>query len=581
MLYGSPYKITGNYFEQQGSNPPSYNVQVGDTTIPPLGFTPTPGAITIDNNFMQCNLTVYPPAPIVVETSQVLDIERNSFSQCEHENIVDDTAGSSTAHIKMLGNISDAQPLAWITHTTGLVESDVDAIGTAENPGTPYFYGLGIDSQTGPSALQFRSGGANAWNLNASTSAFSVAFNAHTGENTLQIKPFGSQSFASVQSNYAMDAAEVIVTQSGGSATFDAGLGNTFELIMSANVTSAALANAQPGQWLDFIICQGGGGPWTFAWPSNVFGGGTVGTTAGDCSTQTFYVSGSNAWAAGPMLVNMTSSSASPSILAVSGTVPYFTGAWTNGNCLEAGGSPGLISVTSGACGTGGSGGSPVGPNNAVEFNSSGSFGGVGPPTGDGPFALAWSNSCSGGATTPIALQFGFAARTLSASDTVACTDVGAEEDMPASGPFANYALSLPTPTTLGNATFYTRVCNRDAAYSEVITPATNTIDGAATLTVAPNTCALIFQDPTSSSNWLADLSMATAKNLSGQLTTTSAASDALTIAGVTANSHCVFSAMNTAAAANIATSYISANSVTLTHTTTSGMIYDFVCTLN
>ncbi|MGB6076474.1 MAG: hypothetical protein WBG29_12620, partial [Candidatus Acidiferrales bacterium] len=85
----------------------------------------------------------------------------------------------------------------------------------------------------------------------------------------------------------------------------------------------------------------------------------------------------------------------------------------------------------------------------------------------------------------------------------------------------------------------------------------------------------------TSSSNWLADLSMATAKNLSGQLTTTSAASDALTIAGVTANSHCVFSAMNTAAAANIATSYISANSVTLTHTTTSGMIYDFVCTLN
>ncbi|MGB7156373.1 MAG: hypothetical protein WBD08_19450, partial [Candidatus Acidiferrales bacterium] len=125
------------------------------------------------------------------------------------------------------------------------------------------------------------------------------------------------------------------------------------------------------------------------------------------------------------------------------------------------------------------------------------------------------------------------------------------------------------------------RVCNRDAAYSEVITPATNTIDGAATLTVAPNTCALIFQDPTSSSNWLADLSMATAKNLSGQLTTTSAASDALTIAGVTANSHCVFSAMNTAAAANIATSYISANSVTLTHTTTSGMIYDFVCTLN
>jgi hypothetical protein len=352
MLYGSPYKISGNYFEQQGSNPPSYNVQVGDTTIPPQGFTPTPGAITIDNNFMQCNLTVYPPSPIVVETSQVLDIERNSFSQCEHEDIVDDEASASTAHITMLGNISDAQPLAWITHTTGVVESDVDAIGTAENPGTPYFYGLGIDSQSGPSAIAFNSAGASAWNLQAAPATFSFI---GSGNNTLQVTPFGSQTKPSVLSNYAMDAAEVIVTQSGGTATFDAGLGNMFELIMSANVTSSTLINAQPGQWLDFIICQGGGGPWTFAWPSNVFGGGTVGTTNGPCSTQQFYVSGSNAWAAGPMTINVTSGSPGLSLPAVAGTVPYFTGSWTNGDCLQAGGSSGLVTLASGPCGSGGS----------------------------------------------------------------------------------------------------------------------------------------------------------------------------------------------------------------------------------
>jgi hypothetical protein len=395
MLYGSPYKISGNYFEQQGTNPPSYNVQVGDTTIPPLGFTPTPGAMTIDNNFMQCNLTVYPPAPIVVETSQVLDIERNSFSQCEHENIVDDTASSSTAHIKMLGNISDAQPLAWITHTSGLVESDVDAIGTAENPGTPFFYGLGIDSQSGASSLQFRSAGASAWTQNASTSAFSFAFSAHTGENTLQIKPFGSQSFASVLSNYAMSAAEVIVTQSGNSATFDAGLGNMSELIMSANVTSATLVNAQPGQWLDFIICQGGGGPWTFAWPSNVFGGGTVGSTAGDCSTQTFYVSGTNAWAASPMTVNLTSGSTGPSLLGVAGTVPYFTSSWTNGDCLQAGGSPGLITLASGACGTGGGsgGGSNVSINGGSTLTNS-NFGNS-PSAGSNNLNITWQVSGS------------------------------------------------------------------------------------------------------------------------------------------------------------------------------------------
>ena len=579
MLYGSPYQITGNYFEQQGTNPPSYNVQLGDTTIPPQGFAPTPGAITLSNNFMQCNLTVYPPAPIVTDTTQVVDIERNSFSQCEDENIVENLASASTAHIKMLGNISDATPMAWLTSTIGLVESDVN--GTGENPGTPYFYGLGIDSQSGASTLTFRSGGANAWKQSATTAAFSLA--ATNGDTAFQAAAFGSGAVPDFSATYAIASAEVIVTQSGGSATFDASLGNTFELIMSANVTSSTLVNLQPGQWLSFIICQGGGGPWTFAWPSNVFGGGTVGTTNGPCSTQNFYVSGSNAWATGPMMINITSGSSGLSLPAVAGTVPYFTGSWTNGNCLEAGGSPGLITVTSGACGSGG--GAPGGSSDSVQFNSGGSaFGGVGPPTGDGPFALVWSNSCSGGATAPSALQYRFAARVLSSSDTVACSDVGAEDDMPASGPSANYALALPTPATLGNATFYTRVCNRNATYSEVITPATNTINGASTFTLVPNACALILQDPSSSTNWLADLSMATAKSLSGQLTTTSAGSDALTIAGVTANFHCVFSAMNSSAAANIASSYISAiaaNSVTLTHAAASSMIYDFVCTLN
>lgn len=392
MLFGSPYKISGNYFEQQGSNPPSFNVQVGDTTIPPLSFTPTPGAITIDNNFMQCNLTVYPPAPIVVETSQVLDIERNSFSQCEHENIVDNTVSGSTAHIKMLGNISDANPLAWITNTAGLVESDVDGTGTAENPGTPYFYGLGIDSQSGPSQISFSEAGTGVWNAQASTTSFSFLKGSSPA---VQFTPFGSATHPDLLSNFAAAASEVIVTQSGGSATFDASLGNMFEIIMSANVTSATLVNTQPGQWLDFIICQGGGGPWTFAWPSNVFGGGTVGTTIGPCSTQTFYVSGSNAWAAGPMTVNLTSGSAGPSLLGVAGTVPYFTSSWTSGDCLQAGASPGLITLAAGACGTGGtSTGTAVTVNGGATLANA-NFGNS-PAAATNNLNVTWQNSGSG-----------------------------------------------------------------------------------------------------------------------------------------------------------------------------------------
>lgn len=527
MLYGSPYKLSGNYFEQQGSNPPSYNVQVGDATIPAQGFAPTPGAITIDNNFMQCNLTVYPPAPIVVETSQVLDIERNSFSQCEHENIVDDEAQSATAHIKVLGNISDAQPLSWITHMEGLIESDVDGIGTAENPGTPYFYGLGIDSQIGPSAISFNSAGTSAWNLQAAPATFSFI---NAGHNSLQVTPFGTQTKPSVLSNYAMDAAEVIVTQSGGTATFDAGLGNMFELIMTANVTSSTLINAQPGQWLDFIICQGGGGPWTFAWPSNVFGGGTVGATNGPCSTQQFYVSGSNpanAWAAGPMTINVTSGSASLSLPAVAGTVPYFTGSWTLDGCLEAGGSPGLITILTSPCGSGGSGGTPGGSNTAVEFNNSGVFGGDSTnffynstshnltitgalATAPNSFALsqlvnpanAGDVLCGNSTPTWADCVPGLQQRSVTGTtDTIASTD---RSNMVTYKGSSAVAVTLPAASTFGNNFFFHVEAQGNGL--PTFTPASGTINGASSFTPPQNSFGTIYSPD--NTNYTADFSL-------------------------------------------------------------------------
>jgi len=701
MLYGSPYKISGNYFEQQGTNPPSYQVQIGDTTIPPQGFTPTPGAITIDNNFMQCNLTIYPPAPIVVETSQVLNIERNSFSQCEDEKIVDDLAPSGTAHITMLGNISDAQPLSWLTSTTGMVESDVESIGTGENPGTPYFYGLGIDSQSGPSSLAFNNAGASAWNVTASPTAFSFANN---GTTAWKAAPFGSGTKPDVLNNFATAAAEVIVTQSGASATFDASLGNMFELIMSANVTSATLVNTQPGQWLDFIICQGGGGPWTFAWPSNVFGGGTVGTTIGPCSTQQFYVSGSNAWAAGPMTVNLTSGSAGPSLLGVAGTVPYFTGTWTNGDCLQAGSSPGLITLASGACGTGtstgtsvsvnggatlssanlgstpaagannlnvtwqlsgsavsaelpvfgasgashslglvpdpgstagstrflredgtwdvpaGGSGSPGGTNQAIQFNNSGSFGGdatnlwwndstdtlgIGSATAAHWVFTPTSAMCvqADGVTPCVpSLQGGQGSNGVAGTgmlgfntgtDYLAHWGINGEDLGPITvsrqwnGSTANTYLSDaplhalvkgdsfcgdPLVTNTGASTL-----NVNALGALSITKfggvplGPGDIIGGVTACIDYNGSAFTLRNPQSGT-------------LSGKLTTTAATSDSLTITGLNSSSICAFSAANASAATNLTTSFISAvaaNSLTLTHTATAGMIYNFVCVQN
>ena len=376
VLYGSPYSVEYNYFEEQTPGA-QYNVQVGDSSAPPQGFALIPGAMKIENNFMQCNLTAYPPAPIVVDTAQSLDIEKNSFSQCQNQKIIDNLAGAG-ASIKILGNISDAQPLAWLTSNTGVMESDLN--GSSENPGQPFFYGLGVDSASGPSAFNFRNGGTSEWNMTASPDSFALSYPAHTGENALEVKPFGSQTFPSVKSDFAMTAAENIVTQSGNAATFDAGLGNLFEITVTASVTSSSLVNVQNGQWLTFIICQGAGGPFLFTWPANVFGGGTVGNVGGNCSTQSFYGSGGNAWAVGPMVQNLSTGVTGLSLPGVTGTVPYFTGAWTNGNCLQAGGSPGLIGLAASPCGTGGGGGSgtPGGSANQLQFNSAGTaFGGI------------------------------------------------------------------------------------------------------------------------------------------------------------------------------------------------------------
>lgn len=67
-------------------------------------------------------------------------------------------------------------------------------------------------------------------------------------------------------------------------------------------------------------------------------------------------------------------------------------------------------------------------------------------------------------------------------------------------------------------------------------------------------------------------------------LVTTDATSDNVTVTGMTSSGHCTFSATNTSAASNIATTFISAkttNQITVTHTTTAMMDYDFLCTPN
>lgn len=66
-------------------------------------------------------------------------------------------------------------------------------------------------------------------------------------------------------------------------------------------------------------------------------------------------------------------------------------------------------------------------------------------------------------------------------------------------------------------------------------------------------------------------------------LSTTAAASDAVTITGATASSRCTLAATNASAATNFATTFISAkaaNSITVSHAATAGMTYDLACSV-
>lgn len=204
--------------------------------------------------------------------------------------------------------LGDGDSIAWRNHANtadvSLSKNTNDQL-VAPPFAAPTFFSPIIDSTSGSSGLTFRTSGSTVWTANASSSALTFNFNAHLGETTLKLAPFGGQSYASLLDSYGMAAGFVPVSESSGTASFDAGLGNTFEVTLNANVTSSTLSNAQAGQWLNFIVCQpASGGPFTFAWPANVRGGMTVGSTAGKCSAESFVFDGTSAFATSSGVAN-------------------------------------------------------------------------------------------------------------------------------------------------------------------------------------------------------------------------------------------------------------------------------------
>jgi hypothetical protein len=95
----------------------------------------------------------------------------------------------------------------------------------------------------------------------------------------------------------AMGAGVYPVPVISGTAYFDASQGNTQKLTLTGNTTST-LSNpsGSAGEVLNFIICQPvSGGPWSFAWPSNVQSPPAINPAAGACTYHATVFDGTNA----------------------------------------------------------------------------------------------------------------------------------------------------------------------------------------------------------------------------------------------------------------------------------------------
>lgn len=175
----------------------------------------------------------------------------------------------------------------------------------------------------------------------------------------------------------------------------------------------------------------------------------------------------------------------------------------------------GVVTGTGADCGAGGGSGTI---NAALQYaaayySGAGSAttisGLVAPTAPSGVPQVAVSIPSGGAAVAPVMLLPGLAGRAITgttSTDTVLATDCNPKR-VEYVGSVA-VAIALPTATSLAvtNCTF--RVTNNTTGSTTAltITPATWTINGAATLVIAQGQIATIFVDPNSATNWAADV---------------------------------------------------------------------------
>ena len=131
------------------------------------------------------------------------------------------------------------------------------------------------------------------------------------------------------------------------------------------------------------------------------------------------------------------------------------------------------------------------------------------PPTANGTYQFLYIVTASG-AVDPTCPQVGLGGTAGLTGSTSTYTILYSDNAQPVPHDYAatsSIAVTLPTPTTLGNPAFVTSYCDY-SAHTDTITPTTWTINGSATLSVPTGVCFRISVDPNntalSKTNWLA-----------------------------------------------------------------------------
>ena len=131
------------------------------------------------------------------------------------------------------------------------------------------------------------------------------------------------------------------------------------------------------------------------------------------------------------------------------------------------------------------------------------------PPTANGTYQFLYIVTASG-AVDPTCPQVGLGGTAGLTGSTSTYTILYSDNAQPVPHDYAatsSIAVTLPTPTTLGNPAFVTSYCDY-SAHTDTITPTTWTINGNSTLSVPTGVCFRISVDPNNSAlsktNWLA-----------------------------------------------------------------------------